>query len=127
LDAGWANEAVPKGWKCTRFHAKRFRPFQENKSPKNGGFSEEKASGLGGFNFWNYLRPFQENKSLKNGGSEEKASGLGGFNFWNYLSARINPSFACPSKREVDKIPNCVTIARPVLMKVMRAALLRPF
>jgi hypothetical protein len=33
-----------------------FRPFQENKSPKNGQFSEEKASGLGGFNFWNYLR-----------------------------------------------------------------------
>jgi hypothetical protein len=32
------------------------RPFQENKSPKNGPFSEEKASGLGGFNFWNYLR-----------------------------------------------------------------------
>jgi hypothetical protein len=32
-----------------------FRPFQENKSPKNGQFSEEKASGLGGFNFWNYI------------------------------------------------------------------------
>jgi hypothetical protein len=31
------------------------RPFQENKSPKNGEFSERKASGLGGFNFWNYL------------------------------------------------------------------------
>jgi hypothetical protein len=33
----------------------QIRPFQENKSPKNGQFSEEKASGLGGFNFWNYL------------------------------------------------------------------------
>jgi hypothetical protein len=32
-----------------------FRPFQENKFPKNGEFSERKASGLGGFNFWNYL------------------------------------------------------------------------
>jgi hypothetical protein len=31
------------------------RPFQENKSPKNGEFSERKASGLGSFNFWNYL------------------------------------------------------------------------
>jgi hypothetical protein len=31
------------------------RPFQENKSPKNGVFSKGKASGLGGFNFWNYL------------------------------------------------------------------------
>jgi hypothetical protein len=31
------------------------RPFQENKSPKSGEFSEEKASGLGDFNFWNYL------------------------------------------------------------------------
>jgi hypothetical protein len=31
-------------------------PFQENKSPKNGEFSEEKTSGLGGFNFWNYLK-----------------------------------------------------------------------
>jgi hypothetical protein len=35
----------------------RLRPFQENKSPKNGEFSEGKTSGLGGFNFWNYLRP----------------------------------------------------------------------
>jgi hypothetical protein len=33
-----------------------FRAFQENKSPKNDPFSEEKASGLEGFNFWNYLR-----------------------------------------------------------------------
>jgi hypothetical protein len=30
-------------------------PLQENKSPKNGEFSERKALGLGGFNFWNYL------------------------------------------------------------------------
>jgi hypothetical protein len=28
------------------------RPFQENKSPKNGEFSEGKTSGLGGFNFY---------------------------------------------------------------------------
>jgi hypothetical protein len=34
------------------------RPFQENKSPKNGEFSERKASGLGGFNFWNYLNVY---------------------------------------------------------------------
>jgi hypothetical protein len=34
------------------------RPFQENKSPKNGEFSEGKTSGLGGFNSWNYLRSF---------------------------------------------------------------------
>jgi hypothetical protein len=32
------------------------RPFQENKSPKNGEFSKGKTSGLGGFNFWNYLK-----------------------------------------------------------------------
>jgi hypothetical protein len=31
-------------------------PLQENKSPKNREFSEGKTSGLGGFNFWNYLR-----------------------------------------------------------------------
>ncbi|NBD36830.1 MAG: hypothetical protein GVY30_12650, partial [Chloroflexi bacterium] len=41
----------------------KVRPFQENKSPKNGQFSEEKASGLGGFNFWNYLN--QQSFKLK--------------------------------------------------------------
>jgi hypothetical protein len=29
---------------------------QGNKSPKNEQFSEEKVSGLGSFNFWNYPR-----------------------------------------------------------------------
>jgi len=33
------------------------RPFQENKPPKNDQFPEEKVSGLGDFNFWNYLTP----------------------------------------------------------------------
>jgi len=32
------------------------RPFQENKPPKYKRFSDEKASGLEGFKFWNYLR-----------------------------------------------------------------------
>jgi hypothetical protein len=36
----------------------RIRPFQENKPPKYKLSSEEKASGLEGFKFWNYLRPF---------------------------------------------------------------------
>ncbi len=40
-------------WLETRL--RELRPFQENKSPKNGEFSEGKTSGLGGFNFWNYL------------------------------------------------------------------------
>jgi hypothetical protein len=31
------------------------RPFQENKPPKYKLSSEEKASGLEGFKFWNYL------------------------------------------------------------------------
>ena len=35
---------------------KKIRPFQENKPPKSERFFEEKASGLGGFKFWNYLR-----------------------------------------------------------------------
>jgi hypothetical protein len=33
----------------------RVRPFQENKPPKYKLSSEEKASGLEGFKFWNYL------------------------------------------------------------------------
>jgi hypothetical protein len=32
-------------------------PFQENKPPKYKLSSEEKASGLEGFKFWNYLAP----------------------------------------------------------------------
>jgi hypothetical protein len=35
--------------------AEGFRPFQENKPPKNEWFFEKKASGLGGFKSWNYL------------------------------------------------------------------------
>ena len=41
------------------FKIRQIRPFQENKSPKNGEFSEGKTSGLGGFNFWNYLCEFK--------------------------------------------------------------------
>jgi cytochrome c biogenesis protein CcdA/glutaredoxin len=37
---------------CSRL----IRPFQENKPPKYKLSSEEKASGLEGFKFWNYLR-----------------------------------------------------------------------
>jgi hypothetical protein len=44
---------LPNCW--NGFSQQLIRPFQENKSPKNGEFSERKASGLGGFNFWNYL------------------------------------------------------------------------
>jgi hypothetical protein len=39
-------------------------PFQENKSPKNNYFSEEKASGLGGFHFWNYLGGEKMNRKV---------------------------------------------------------------
>jgi hypothetical protein len=46
-----------------------------------------------------WVRPFQENNSPKNGGSERKASGLGDFNFWNYLTVPYYISFGLPAKR----------------------------
>jgi hypothetical protein len=43
----------------------QFRPFQENKPPKYKLSSEEKASGLKGFKFWNYLRACSQSEVLR--------------------------------------------------------------
>jgi hypothetical protein len=45
-------------------------------SPKNNQFSEEKASGLGGFNFWNYLSEKINLAKVREGNSRQGTFGL---------------------------------------------------
>jgi hypothetical protein len=51
----WENRGQPALQVVGGLAAADIRPFQENKPPKYKLSSEEKASGLEGFKFWNYL------------------------------------------------------------------------